>query len=218
MREISNKTLAILLIATIAVSLGGTLLSLGKLQKIQLATITGYDTLTQEGSVEATVTSNTAINFTTNTVSFGTGTVTSGCNNCTMHTPSVTDSTCCSGFTAPASGLVLENVGNRNASINLNFSQDAASFIGGSSPLLQMNLTEGEAGSCINASGTETSGINVTWNHTFADVKTDDPQICEIFRPGLANDELSIDIKVKIPDNSETGLRNATVTATASTV
>ncbi len=87
MENTTNKTITILLIATIAVSLGGTLLSLGKLQKIQLATITGYDTLSQEGSVDATITSNTAINLTVHRLNFGSGTVDPSCSNCTMHTP-----------------------------------------------------------------------------------------------------------------------------------
>mgnify|MGYP006305416683 CR=1 FL=1 len=215
--DISNRALAILLVATIVVSLGGTMLSLSRLESAGIGGLTGHATDTNEGSVEATVTSTTAINFTTTTVSFGTGTVDPSCNNCTMSTPSVSDATCCNSLAAPASGLVIENVGNENVTLDLNFSEDAAGYIGGTSPLFQMNVTEGEAGSCNNATGGAGSGLVSTWNHTWGNVPTTESEVCNIFQPGYSNDQLKIDVKVRIPDNSKTGLRNATVTAKATT-
>ncbi|MCX8147591.1 MAG: hypothetical protein N3D84_03940 [Candidatus Woesearchaeota archaeon] len=214
--DVSNKTVVVLLVLAILISIAGTFYSVSKLKAVSSG-ITGADILTQEGNVQATITSVTAINFTVNSVSFGTGTVAAICNNCTMHTPSVIDSTCCVGFTSPASGLVLENIGNKNASINLNFSNNAASFIGGTNPLFQLNVTEGEEGSCTNSSAPG-SALAETWKNTFADVPTDNSEVCGNMHPDQGFDKLVFDIKVRIPDNSLTGLRNTTVTATATTI
>ncbi len=210
MENTTNKTITILLIATIAVSLGGTLLSLGKLQKIQLATITGYDTLSQEGSVDATITSNTAINLTVHRLNFGSGTVDPTCNNCTMHTPSVTDSTCCNGFSAPATGLRVENVGNRNVTLNASLTDNASTFIGGTNPIYQVNKTELETGSCNDTSGS-------SWG-SWGDLDIGEARLCDNLYPTQANDELELHIKLRIPDNSKTGLLNTSFNLTATTL
>ncbi|MFO8015684.1 MAG: LamG-like jellyroll fold domain-containing protein [Candidatus Woesearchaeota archaeon] len=123
---------------------------------------------------------------------------------------------CCNSFIVPGTGLRIENVGNRNATLQLNSNKNAADFIGGTNPQFQLNTTETEAGSCDNSTGPN-SGLTPTWNNTFAPIPTNNEQICSIFHPEGSSDELELHIKLRIPDNSKTGSLNTTITTTATT-
>ena len=57
--EHTEKTLALLLVAAIVVSLGGTIVSLNKLGQIELKTLTGKATDSQPGYVQLNITSDT---------------------------------------------------------------------------------------------------------------------------------------------------------------
>ncbi|MCX6706860.1 MAG: hypothetical protein NT001_01825 [Candidatus Woesearchaeota archaeon] len=221
----SNNTLAILLLLVVAISLGGTLVSLNRLKGLEAASpVTGMALYTATAGVNITITSTTAINFTTNYVNFGTGTVNGTCGYCNMYTNnhSVANfSSCCNGFanTASASsGFILENIGNMNVSIGMNSTNNAVTFIGGTTspgPQFRMKVTENETYSCANVTYGPASGLNATWNNTFGDVPTTETEICARLRPDASMDELRIDINMTIPDNSMTGLRTDTLSATA---
>ncbi len=221
MAEISNKTLAALLVLTIVVSLGGTVISLGKLKGLGTG-VTGFDVLTSTGNISAYVSTNAAINFTTNATDFGTGTVHDSCNACNMYTNNggtgYTDSVCCVSFSGANNGLVVENVGNRNVTLDFQFNKNAASFIGGTNPLFRINVSEGESGSCDNSSGGPGSGLAATWNNTYANVPTSQLEVCDKFRPDNSTDKLVVNINITIPDNSQTGPLDAVVTATATAI
>ncbi len=127
MADISNRTLATLLIAAIVVSLGGTLLSLNKLQ----SGVTGR-AQTDTGTTEVTVTQAVSIIITeptNNIIDFGEGRVntTAACNhraNLVAYadlTASYLDVDDCwieSGSPDPH-GWVVENNGNLNASFSI---------------------------------------------------------------------------------------------------
>jgi len=68
MDEISNKTLAILLIGAIVISLGGTLISLNRLARIRIPGITGFYGAAEEAEVRLDIESNVQVNFTTDTI------------------------------------------------------------------------------------------------------------------------------------------------------
>ena len=140
--EDTNKTLALLLVAAIVVSLGGTIISLDRIGQLS---ITGFATSNQTGIVQFNITSATTLTLTQSTIDFGNGFVNSTCNNCTMWTNSSTsgtnysNATCCLGEWYPLdsdadTGIYFKNQGNTNLSIQLNFSANASAFIGSSSP------------------------------------------------------------------------------------
>ena len=212
--ELSKKTAALIIIIALCFSIGGMLLSLNKLNSIE--GITGRAS-TEYAGVNVTITSTASINFTVNNVNFGTGTVSSGCSFCMLNTSGVTDA-CCVGFTTPTpTGLVIENTGNKNVSLNLSFDMDAETYIGGTGPLFQINATENETYSCVNNTYGPASGLNTTYNDTFGSVisaATGIP-LCSNFRTEQLNDEIRINIRLKIPENSRTGARNATIIASA---
>ncbi|MCX6706861.1 MAG: hypothetical protein NT001_01830 [Candidatus Woesearchaeota archaeon] len=158
--ELSNKSLALLLIAALVVSLGGTLVSLNRLKSLEAASpATGMVTLySATAGVNVTITSTTAINFTTNYINFGTGNVNGTCGYCNMYSNYTLDSTgsissCCQGFSGATTGLVIENIGNTNVSIGMNSTNNAVTFIGGTTspgPQFRMKVTEKEARACWN--------------------------------------------------------------------
>lgn len=79
MAEVSNKTLATLLIAAIVISLGGTLISLNKLGKVQVGVMAGITgKATDTGTVNVTIIEDLTIevNDTNHGIDFGSGVVT----------------------------------------------------------------------------------------------------------------------------------------------
>ena len=139
--EISNRTLAILLIVVMAISLGGTIISLNRLTQIGFPIITGA-ALTDTGTSTVNITSQASIIFHAgnNTVAFGNGWVnsTESSGVCVMSAINSSDgtiSTACKGQTASdwaagLSGFIIENNGNVNLSIQVESDKNSTEFLG----------------------------------------------------------------------------------------
>ncbi|MBD3204629.1 hypothetical protein GF327_10140 [Candidatus Woesearchaeota archaeon] len=97
MDDISNKTLATLLIAAIVITLGGTIISINRLSQVPKAKISGRAS-TDTGTAEVTIQSSVSIVLQSNTVNFGTGYV-NGSNAACASSPDVNISTDGSGGT-----------------------------------------------------------------------------------------------------------------------
>jgi hypothetical protein len=152
--EISNKTLVWLVVATIIISIGGTILT------VKNAGNVGYATSNITANASVTVASQTILRFAVSSLNFGSGSVNTtvvGQNaNCTLTanatTASITKGTECISFTTTADSLTLENAGNTNLNISVNFSTSSAGFPGGSlfPQFRKLRFTAGpnESGSC----------------------------------------------------------------------
>jgi hypothetical protein len=219
MSELSNKTIVILLVVALVISIGGTLLSLNKVNQI-----TGM--ITSAGNVTLTITSLSSVNVTVKTVNFGSGYVDAACNNCTMDTLGSIDTACCKVFSVTGqTGLVVENSGNTNLSILANFDRAALAFLGGSiaPPKFKMMVLNNESGSCVNSTdsiiGTIIgAGINETYRSVFADVVTGDNLICRVLTPDQTNDTIRLHFNVTVPGNAPAKAGNSTVTITGTDV
>ena len=120
--DVSNKTLAVLLIAAIVVSLGGTLLSSGG-QK------TGYATT---GTINYSVDDNFAVDFTTTNIDFGTGSVDIGNGPCVLESSTAPNGGCVGFETSPGT-LTFDNIGNTACSVTLDGDETETVFIGSAS-------------------------------------------------------------------------------------
>ena len=124
--DLSNKSLALLLVAAIVISFAGTLISLDRLDK----GVTGLAT-SGTGIVNFTVTEYAACAVDTN-VSFGASGAPSAESTISTDTTNVqnglTFNDCSTGLTC--SGLTINNTGNTNLSIQYNSSVNATGFIG----------------------------------------------------------------------------------------
>ena len=206
--DISNKTLALVLVVALVVSMTGTLLSLNRLQSIGIRGITGRAG-SDQGNVTLTVSSAASLIFRINAINFGSGTIntSAGVNNCTMDSMGNRNAGCAS-FTTVTQGLVLENDGNENLSVTMNSTVNSTDFIGGTiegGPLFQWNITNNESTSCK-------TGL-YAGNGTFVDVNKSQMDICSDFVWQDTVDSILVHVLVRIPSDSLTGQRNATFLA-----
>jgi hypothetical protein len=131
--EISNKTLAWLVVAAIVVSIFGTTLSLMNMTGTNPA---GYATSNTTGEARVDVSTAVVLRFVSNanTTNFGSGQIdTSGgystCNLMTNTSAGTLVSVGCTGFNATPGALILENVGTSNLNVTLNFSKNESDFL-----------------------------------------------------------------------------------------
>lgn len=211
MSEISNRTLATLLVAAIVISLSGTIVSLNKLSDyVPLSGPTGRapsDTGTTSVTVQQAV-SIILQNPPGFSVDFGTGRVNASKAGCGVRAnmlaladgTNYTDTGDCwieiSQPTEPV-GWRLENDGNLNASINVRGPSEAAFFSGyaGVRPTIlrwRSNLSDGGC-----PSGGNESWSAFDWNST----------LCENlpWDEGQYDDDLGIDVNLTVPSDLTSG-------------
>ncbi len=170
---------------------------------------TRFTALVSQGTINLTVETLAIVNFTNNAVNFSSGRVNSAASAASLITTgsgSVTN-----GNWTAQGGLIIENIGNVNVSLNLTGAKTAAQFIGGTSPAYEWNVSG--PGACLNQNGASESGLNI---NTFHNVNTTvaDSEKCRVFRFEAAVDEIRIDFNLTIPDDSSTGVLTDTITAT----
>ena len=166
--------------------------------------LTGYATSTDTAVVNVTISSTTAINFTTDFINFGSGAVSPGSPNATLDT----DGNVAGGSWTPIStNFTLENIGNTNVNLTLRVGKSAQDFLGGDNPLYQFKFDNNEATSCVNV--TETN----VWTLT----SISDLYLCSFLNAADANDTINIGVRITIPSTA-TGAKTDTFTATATSV
>ena len=216
--DISNRTLASLLIVAIVISLGGTLFLI---QEPGIVRITGAVTETDAGTLSAEVEQVTAINMTWDTIDFGTGRVQAGQPFCELNTSDAATAYC-NNFTGQATGFQIENIGNMNVSLYVESTNGDQSFIGGSQAAYQWqanNVTE--PGSCLNDTGGSDSPLNASVVDTWESVDLDGESgqyLCPRFLATDANDMIELDLRLGIPSDTSPGALSDTLTFTATTI
>ncbi len=216
--EISNRTLAILLIAAIAISLGGTMLSLNRLAGLsRQPQITGFAT-NPTGTAKVNVTSTASLRFSVPTLNFGIGYVNTSDSNqyCSMASGNGAGSKDgvhkCVNFNAANTfnSLEIENDGNRNLTLTLNSNKAASTFIGGSSPGFMFYTTNNDTSACPDPEPDVWSDVNASA----------EMNICQ--GTGLdyldSKDSMDIHLNITIPYNSLTGEQTVTLTVTGTAV
>lgn len=168
--------------------------------------ITGYGVV---GNINLTVETLAAINFSATNISFGSGQVDAGQSSAGLVSSNGSISN--GNWTAVTNGMIIENVGNLNVTLNITAGSNAATFIGGISgggPVYEWNITngDGEANSCNG-----TTGLTLG---AFETVSTDTRAVCDAFNFQDAQDTIRIDVYLVIPDDATIGERTDVITAT----
>jgi len=204
--KISNRTLALLLVAAIVVSLGGTLISLDRLRQVSMPG-TPVKGMVTTGTITATIQEHTQLNFTDNIVNWGTITAV-GMGGCYLTTEGGVGG--CTGATPQNDGLTIENIGTTNMSVNISSDKNGAALVGGTGAWFAFKTAENEANSCH-------SGLNYTvYENITAGTRY---TVCNLLRPETANDNMDLDFQLKIPqDRSLVGAQTATITGYATKV
>ena len=212
MVDISNRTLALLLVAAVVVSLGSTVVSLNKLDSVSL---TGL--VTEDATADLEIEGSIAIEFIVDSMNFGVGfaedTTSDGQTVCVVASEgTVNASGSCRNFNIQPDPFRIRNIGNQIVQLEIASNATAAQFItgGGSgfaSPDFEYQVRDAESGSC---SGTAQTYTSLTGGGTFQPG-------CTAFEFATANDELFIDLRLTIPSDASIGARSATITAEATT-
>jgi len=183
------------------------------------------------GDVNLTIEAVVNINFTTANITWGLGSVTPGETVASLDTAagSVTNG----NWTANSAGLILENIGNQNVSLELKSGKSATNFIGGSNGSeytdgdYRINVsntgTGSEAGSCQNetktAQGSTDPGSTMAGGYNLShyfNINQSNIKVCDVFFFNDAKDTIRIDINVNVSSASNiTGTVEDTITATA---
>jgi hypothetical protein len=170
--------------------------------------LTGY-AIESTGVVNVTINQLASINFTTDFINFGNGSVNGGSSTAILES---NDTGAIGGtwnWTAPQH-FILENVGNVNVILNLKTDQDAITFLGGTSPAYQYAVRDSEVASCT------TGTINFDqWYDVNASISGSGTQICNSFTFTDSHDLITIDVKLVIPSDSSAGNLTDIFTATA---
>jgi hypothetical protein len=179
--------------------------------------ITGFATDT--GTVNITVESAAAINFTLDVLNFGSGRVNLGSTNATLDSSkngaSAASNVTNGNFSGNTAGLLLENVGNVNVTLKLGFQKNATSFLGGTSPSYAFNLTNNRTGSCVNTTGFLMNQFYEINQTALYNSSQDGVMMCDKFFFESTRDMLRIDIRLHLPSDSRTGSLGDIITATA---
>lgn len=164
------------------------------------------------GTINLSIESVVTINFTTDIINWSSGMVAAGNQNATLCTSWYNLSNVSNGnWTGNTAGLIIENIGNNNVSLNISAGKDAAELLGGTSPLYQLNFTNVEPNSCLNFTG---GTDQLTYLGSFQTANTTQRIFCGKLSPADGSDSLRIDVKLVIPSNSKVGTLSDTITAT----
>lgn len=234
MQQISNKTLTILLLIAIVISVTGTIISISRINQIilQTYTITAMATSTGTGMVNVTIAAVTSITATDNVIHFGScspnttyGTnLSSNSSEDSWGVPGV-----CTGASSP-DNLTIKNDGNKNVNVTVQTPTLARTFIGGTvggAGQAEMWFAVRNASStpgCFNTSNTfvapsefnGSTGMQFHWKN-FSVINTE-YLACANLTFGSSANSLSLFIKLFVPANAPTTPRaavNLTFTGTS---
>jgi hypothetical protein len=167
--------------------------------------LTGF--VTSTGTANLTVLSQAAINFTINNINWGTGIVVAGANNATLSTTGANNTN--GNWTNVTQGFIIKNIGNVNLSVSIATAKTAITFLGGTNPQYQFNVTNNQTGSCANASG---FNLGQWYNTNITGVGT---YVCSNLSYNQSLSTIRVDLKLIVPSDSLTGVLSDTMTATA---
>ena len=205
--DFRSKGLTVLIALAIVVSVAGTLITLNSVSH----GITGYATDSETGTAQFTVAALTQITLDDSTVNFGTCTLNSSAdstydsNASNGNSLETGDSGTCGG-TFP-DRMHLENTGNKFVNLTIKANISATNYIDAS----------GNAGSFYYVGiNDESNSCNATLQSTFANftaANTNYP-LCANFTPINTADEMYIAFRVKLPPDTQEGVKSALITIT----
>ena len=206
-----NKTLgyAVLVLAILAVGFAATNSYMALTKYSKVSEITGFGT---SGYVNVTVATVVSVNFTTDTINWGAGSIDGGQNNASLlAADSGATVTRGNWSTTGIKPLSLENIGTVNVTLKISSSNNATGLFSGTAAhrRYQLNVTSNDAGAC--------NGALVSNLSLFRDPNITSPgdQYCSQLGYIDTQDQVNISIILVVPYDGTTGALASTLTATA---
>lgn len=211
---ITNKSLAVLLIAAMVVAVGGAMLTLAMLGNLtdilQLPGITGFGSL---GVVNVSVMQTAMLNVSQPFSDFGVGYVEMGKPGAVLVTDDIALNWTVVGNAPSKLKLRLDNIGNVNLSVSVISDKNAVNFVGGgSSPSLSFGTVVYNSSCTGTAPGgwIELREENGLGNNT--------RNVCSQLQFLNNQNQMALNIRVYIPYNAPIGNKTATLTFNCSAV
>jgi len=209
--KVSNKTLSLLLIIILAITILGTFSSLNRIAGFEALTGAWGNATVTYGSVNLTISQSLSINFTNDHVNFGSGYVATNATACYLETSTINYG--CMDFTSGdiVRPLLLENQGNANVKLNFSNVNYSTSLIGGTNPgyAWMWNDPENDASqvTCIrtavenktNSTIDEDIWLNISAAGELYNVSS---MLCNPFNATDTNDVINISFKILVPSNA----------------
>jgi len=214
MPEVSNKSLAFLLVGAIILSLFGTMISLGRLGKIAAPPIITGQATSGQGTASVNIASMLNIMLVTSAIDFGT------CYPNTSRTAGYADRLDsndtseggvsdgkCTGLTPNPQNITIRNLGNQDANVTVNI--DNNTMTGGSNQSLYFAIVNSsDYPGCY-------KGISFTWiNFTNVTPNANSEYETCVNLSGL-NKQYWFFLRLYLPQNPTPGSKTATLTFTA---
>ncbi len=209
-----NENKVIMFLTVCAVIISVLAIGIGYLSVSNL--VTKISGLVTTGEANLTVETRAEINFTSRYVNFSSGRVNQASTAASLFT--VGAGTVSGGNWTASSGMIIENIGNVNVSLNLSVAKNASQFIGGTNPVYEWNLsdTATEADSCTNIAGNgDSPRMNIFYQANTTPSIALGGLGCAVFRSRAASDRIRLDFNLTVPEDSLTGALGDVITATA---
>jgi hypothetical protein len=199
--DLSNKTLGLLLVAAIVISIGGTIISLNRLDAVST---TGL--VTQNGTVVLTVDDLLSITLADNIIDFGSCTINGAQGWSYVNSNSSAagyNNTECTNSGALPDYLVVENNGNVDANLTLQSNVSGIDFFNAatSNVTFYVENVSGDGG-CF---GTLNGDNDAPDGSTFVATAATDYQVCDTLRSADANDQVQISFAANISSEATSG-------------
>lgn len=171
----------------------------------QSDSITGFAT-TDTGNVSLDVSGAASIEFTVDTIDWGSGAVntSAGATYALLNTAGTVNN---GSWSAVSDPLNLTNTGNADVSVNFTSNKNADTFITGTNPVFNISVTNVYTGAC-----------DIANFSTYQAIDTNDYLICNNFNYTDTNDTVNVGVQLVIPEDATAGDKEAIITATAETV
>jgi hypothetical protein len=201
----NNNTLFYFVIALTFLSFVSLLVTYRSSSEFNNLVMTGF--ATENGTVNVTISTVASINITqangvigSKGLNWGSGSVEAD------SAILVSNGTVVGGTWSPVnSGFLVENIGNVNVTLSVSSDVDAAQFIGGTSPEFKFAVSNNESNSCT---------FDAVVENAYNDLSSTPTSVCSVFRKDDNQDEININIWIKIPSDSFTGNRNSQIILT----
>lgn len=154
--------------------------------------------------VNVTIITLASLNFTSNYINFGPGSVFLNSSYAVIDTKGNVIN---GNWTPVNQGLVVENIGNTNLTVFLKSDSNVRDFIGGTSPQYKYSISNFELNSCQDSVLLFNEWISFN-SSGYGD------QICDNFGFSDPNDSMRIDLELTIPSDSLRGERSDIITVT----
>jgi len=209
----SNLGTSLLILAILAVGIAAvnSYYTLNKYSEIGDA-LTGYTG--SEGFVNVTVASVVSVNFSTDGIVWGAGSIDTGENNASLKVEDASVSVTRGNWsTSGISPLSIENIGSVNVSLRISGDKNETDLFGEDSSVghraYKLNFTDSDAASCVN-----TTSLSLRFDVNKTGTGT---QICSHLGFLDTQDQLNISVLLAVPYDGNTGPLESVLTATAAT-